>query len=48
MQKSAMEELICKMIKAGEIQPSMSPYSSPAVMVKRRMVVGDYGQKEGW
>jgi hypothetical protein len=33
MQKGAMEEIILKMLKNAEIRASLSPYSSPAVMV---------------
>lgn len=36
MQKDAMEEIILKMLKKAEIRVSLSPYSSPAVMVRKR------------
>lgn len=36
MQKDAMEEIIQKMLKNAEIRASLSPYSSPAVMVRKR------------
>jgi hypothetical protein len=36
MQKAAMEEIIMKMLKNKEIRASLSPYSSPAVMVRKR------------
>lgn len=34
--KSSMEDIITKLLKNAEIQPSVSPYSSPAVMVRKR------------
>lgn len=36
MKKSSMEEIITKLLKSGEIQASLSPFSSPAVMVRKR------------
>jgi len=36
MQKDAMEEIILKMLKNAEIRASLSPYSSPTVMVRKR------------
>jgi hypothetical protein len=36
MQKEAMEEIIMKMLKNNEIRASLSPFSSPAVMVRKR------------
>lgn len=36
MQKQAMEDIIMKMLKNAEIRASLSPFSSPAVMVRKR------------
>jgi len=36
MQKDSMEKIITKLLKSGEIQASLSPFSSPAVMVRKR------------
>jgi hypothetical protein len=36
MQKAAMEEIIMKMLKNSEIRASLSPFSSLAVMVRKR------------
>lgn len=35
-QKAAMEEIIKQLIKKGEIQESFSPFSSPAIMVRKK------------
>uniref|UniRef100_A0A8R7PAR9 Reverse transcriptase domain-containing protein n=1 Tax=Triticum urartu TaxID=4572 RepID=A0A8R7PAR9_TRIUA len=35
-QKAAMEEIIKQLIKKGEIQESFSPFSSPAIMIKKK------------
>jgi hypothetical protein len=36
MQKDAMEDIILKMPKNAKVRASLSPYSSPAVMVRKR------------
>ena len=41
-QKNVMEELIKEMLDKGLIRPSTSPFSAPVVLVKKRMIVGDY------
>ena len=35
-QKAAMEEIIKQLIKKGEIQESLCPFSSPAIMVRKK------------
>lgn len=35
-QKNAMEELVKQLISSNTIKPSMSPYSSPAILVKKK------------
>lgn len=35
-QKNAMEEIIKELLESEEIRPNLSPYSSPAVMVRKR------------
>lgn len=35
-QKNAMEEIIKELLDSKEIRPSLSPYSSPAVMVRKK------------
>lgn len=35
-QKAAMEEIIKQLIKKGEIQESFNPFSSPAIMVRKK------------
>jgi hypothetical protein len=42
-QKNAVEFLIKEMLQNGEIRPSKSPYSSPAILVrKKRINHGDF------
>ena len=41
-QKNVMEELIKEMLDKGLIRPSTSPFSAPVVLVKKRIIVGDY------
>jgi len=39
-QKNEIEKLISKMLDKGTIKPaSLSPYSSPVLLIKKRMVV---------
>ena len=35
-QKAAKEEIIKQLIKKGEIQETFSPFSSPAIMVRKK------------
>lgn len=35
-QKNAMEEIIKELLEPEEIRPNLSPYSSPAVMIRKR------------
>ena len=35
-QKPAMEEIIKQLIKKGEIQESVNPFSSPAIMIRKK------------
>jgi hypothetical protein len=35
-QKNLVEELVTKMLKTSEIRPSNSPYSSPAILVRKK------------
>jgi hypothetical protein len=36
MQKNSMEDIITKLLQAGQIQASLGPFSSPVVMVRKR------------
>uniref|UniRef100_A0A0A9A3Y4 Uncharacterized protein n=1 Tax=Arundo donax TaxID=35708 RepID=A0A0A9A3Y4_ARUDO len=41
-QKNAMEDLIVELLQNNVIRPSVSPYCSPAILVRKRMKHGDY------
>lgn len=40
-QKNEINKMVQDMLKSGTIQPSCSPYASPVVLVKKRMIRGD-------
>jgi hypothetical protein len=37
-----MEALILQLLQNQVIRPSVSPYSSPSILVKKKMAHGDY------
>ncbi|XP_058727193.1 uncharacterized protein LOC131598628 [Vicia villosa] len=39
-QKNEIEKLVDDMLQSGVIRPSVSPYSSPIILVKKKMVAG--------
>ena len=40
-QKNAMEELIKHMLQSQQIRPSLSPFASPVILVKKKMELGE-------
>ena len=41
-QKTEIERLVRDILSAGFIQPSVSPFSCPILLVKKRTVGGDF------
>ena len=43
-QKGEIEKQVQKMLDFGHIRPSTGPFSSPILLIKKRMVAGDFAQ----
>lgn len=41
-QKEAIEVFVKDMLEAGLIRPSVSPFASPLILVKKKMEVGNF------